>query len=172
MSLALSVISLTFGNDCAAAESAREEEKETIVVGANHAHSAEIDTVTLIGKVPDNGKKIGVTAKFSETEPKLDRLSILTPEGKTVLVPRSYYEKIRLPREESLSLGYIMAGDSNRVGGIIVFLDFGNLRRRADLNCANDTGDPVFESFTLSYDLQKRTFSGVFRDYCGEPISN
>jgi hypothetical protein len=126
--------------------------------------------VTVSGRVPDNGKKISVTAKFSERDAGLAALSIVTPEGRRIAVPRSYFEKVRVPQERSLSLAYIMSGDSKAVAGIWVFLDFGDLRRRADLKCTNDTGDPVFQSFTLFYDIQARTFETMFKDYCGEPV--
>jgi hypothetical protein len=168
-SLAIAVMSLIFGNGCVATDPA--ERMETVVIGSNHPHSAEILKVTVVGRVPDNGRKISVTAKFSESEPKLDRLSIVDPDGKTIVVPRSYFEKVLLPQEQSLSLGYLMAGDSKTVAEIHVFLDFGDLRRRADLKCTNDSGDPVFETFKLFYDPRARTFETRFEDYCGEPIS-
>jgi hypothetical protein len=164
--MAIAGACLIFCNGCAAAES-----KGEVVVGANHAHSADILTVTVIGRVPDNGKKIGVTAKFSETENRLEGLSIVTPDGKSIAVPSSYFEKVRLPQPRSLSLGYIMEGDSKTVGGILVFLDFGDLRRSADLKCANDLGDPLFESYSLFYDTKARTFATTFKDYCGEPLA-
>jgi len=165
-SLAVAGACLIVGNGCAAAEQIEEFD-----VGANHAHSPEILTVTVIGSVPEIGKKIGVTAKFSESKPELDQLSIVTAEGKSIAVPRSYFEKVRLPRENSLSLAYILSDDSKTVGGIWVYLDFGDLRRRADLNCANDTGDPLFETFTLFYDTKARKFETSFKDHCGEPVA-
>jgi hypothetical protein len=160
---------LIFSNGCAAAPAVSDD--DVVVVGANHAVSPAILSVTVNSRVPENGKKIGVTANFSESEPRLERLSIVTPEGRTVVVPRSYFEKVQMPRERSLSLAYILAKDSKTVAGIWVFLDFGELRRRADLNCTNDTGDPVFESFTLFYDTRARTFETTFKDYCGEQVS-
>lgn len=166
-SLAVALTCLIDGNVCAAGDEAKEE----IVVGSNHAHLAEILTVTVIGRVPGNGKKIGVTAKFSETVPAIDRLSIQSPEGRNIVVPRSYFEKVYLPQPRSLSIGYIMDGDSGNVGGILVFLDFGQQRRRADLKCTNDTGDPVFESFSLFYDIRARSFKTTFADHCGEPVA-
>jgi hypothetical protein len=123
------------------------------------------------GIVPELRKKIGVTAKFSETEPRLDRLSILYPEGKTIVVPRSYFEKVELPQEHSLSLGYLVGEDSKTIVEIRVFLDYGDLRRSADLKCTNDLGDPLYKSFTLFYNPQAGTFASSFEDYCGEPIS-
>ena len=149
---------------------AEEEKPSELVIGARHGHSAEVLSVTVVGRVPANGKKISVTAKFSETEPKVEKLTIVTPDGKSVVVPRSYFEKVRLPRPDSLSLGYMMAEGSKRVGGIRVFLDFGDMRRRADLKCANDVGDPRFEKFTVFYDLGTRKFETTFIDHCGEPV--
>ena len=149
---------------------AGKERHDEIVVGANHWHSAEILSVTVNGRVPENGQKISVTAKFSESENKLERLSIVTPNGKTIVVPRSYFEKVEMPRENSLSLVYIMADDSKSVGGIWVFLEFGEPRRRVDLKCTNDTGDPVFQSLELLYDVHARTIRSAYRDYCGEYI--
>jgi len=164
---------LVIASTCAifgSARTAEGERKEVVVVGSNHAHSVEVLSVTVTGRVDANGKKLGVTAKFSETEAKLERLTIVMPDGKSVVVPPSYFEKIRLPRPDSLSLGYIMAGDSGTVGGILVFLDFGDLRRRADLRCAKDVGDPLFEGFSLFYDTRARTFESRFTDHCGEPV--
>jgi hypothetical protein len=166
--LGIAVTSLIFGNVCAAKESA--EKMETVIIGSPHPHSADVLTVTVIGRVPDNRKKIGVTAKFSETEPRLDRLSIMDPDGKTIVVPRSYYEKVRLPQPGSLSLGYVMAEDSKTVGEIQVFLDFGDMRRREDLKCTNDVGDPLYETFLLFYVPRTRTFETRFRDHCGETM--
>ena len=146
------------------------ERRDEIVVGANHRHSADILSVTVSGRVPENGQKISVTARFSETEYRLERLSIVTPDGKTIAVPRSYFEKVEMPWENSLSLVYILDDDSKTVGGIWVFLEFGEPRRRADLKCTHDTGDPVFQSLELLYDTHARTFRSAFRDYCGEFI--
>lgn len=165
-SLAVAGACLIFASGCAAAPPGVEE----IIVGANHPHSVDILTVTVNGIVPELRKKIGVTAKFSETEPRLDGLYILYPQSKTIVVPRSYFEKIELPQERSLSLGYIVGEDSKAIGKILVFLDYGHQRRSADLKCTNDLGDPLYKSFTLAYDPHARTFESSFQDYCGEPI--
>jgi hypothetical protein len=156
---------LIFGMGCTAAESTGD-----YVIGSNHRHSPDILSITVVGRVTETGKKIGVTAGFSESESRLERLSIAMPGGKSIEVPRSYLEKIQLPQEGSLSLAYSMGGDSKSVAGVWVFLDFGEPRRRADLECGNDRGDPVFQSFTLFYDAKARTFRTTIEDYCGEPI--
>ena len=163
---AMAAASLFVGSACAV----EEERKEVVIVGANHLHSADVLSVKVIGRVEENGQKIGVTAKFSETEPKLERLSIVTPDGKAVDVPSSGFEKVLYPQEESLSLGYIMADDSNAVGGIIVFLDFGKPHNRADLHCDHDVGDPSYETYSVFYDMRGRTFTSAFRDPCGQTI--
>jgi len=163
---AMAAASLFFGSACAV----EEERKEVVIVGANHLHSADVLLVKVIGRVEENGQKIGVTANFSETEPRIERLSIVTPDGKTVEVPPSYFEKVEYPQQESLSLGYIMAGDSNAVGGIIVFLDFGKPHVRADLHCGHDVGDPSYETYSVFYDIRRRTFTSGFRDPCGQTI--
>jgi hypothetical protein len=165
------VMFLIFGNGCAATESG--EKEETVVIRTVHPHSAEVLSVSVVGRVPDNGKKIGVTAKFSENKPTLERLSIVDPDGNTIVVPRSYYEKVRLPQENSLSLGYLMDGRSNTVAEIQVFLDFGDRRNRADLHCENniDTGDPAYETFALFYDVRARKFETDFKDYCYESVA-
>lgn len=163
---ALAAASLFFGSACAV----EEERKEVVIVGANHMHSVDVLSVNVVGRVEENGQKIAVTAKFSETEPKLERLSIVTPDGKTVVVPPSGFEKVEYPQQESLSLGYIMADDSNAVGGIIVFLDFGKPHNRADLHCGYDVGDPSYETYSVFYDIRGRTFTSVFKDPCGQTI--
>ena len=163
---ATAATSLFFGSACAV----KGEREEVVIVGANHLTSADVLSVKVIGRVEENGQKIGVTAKFSETEPRLERLSIVTPDGKTVEVPPSGFGKVEYPREESLSLGYIMAGDSNAVGGIIVFLDFGKPHNRADLRCEHDVGDPRYETYSVFYDIRRRTFTSSFRDPCGQTI--
>jgi len=163
---AMAAASLFFGSACAVDE----ERKEVVIVGANHMHSADVLSIKVIGRVEENGQKIGVTAKFSETEPRLERLSIVTPDGKTVEVPPSGFGKVEYPQEESLTLGYIMARDSNAVGGIVVFLDFGEPHKRADLRCGHDVGDPSYETYSVFYDIRRRTFTSAFKDPCGQTI--
>ena len=162
----MAAASLFIGSACAV----EEEKKEVVIIGANHLHGVDAISVKVIGRVEENGQKIGVTAKFSETEPKLERLSIVTPDGKTVVVPPSSFGKVLYPQKESMSLGYIMDGDSNAVGGIIVYLDFGEPYRRADLHCDHDVGDPSYETYSVFYDIRGRTFTSAFRDPCGQTI--
>ena len=164
--LAIAGACLIFGSGCVAAESSDE-----YVIGASHRHSPDILKVSVIGLVTENGKKIGVTANFSESESRLERVSILTPDGKTVAVPRPYFEMVEQPQEGSLSLAYIMADDSKSVAGVWVFMDFGEPRDRAKLSCPNYRGNPAFQSLILFYDTKARTFKATIENYCGEPIS-
>ena len=168
MSLAVAAASVISSSGCVSPPHVGEQMDE-VVISSSHPHSVEVLAVTVIGNVPDIGRRMRVTATFSETKPELDRLTIVDTNGKTIVVPRSYFEKVQMPRENSLEVGYLMAEDSNTVAGISIFLDYGDLRRRANLNCTNDRGDPVFKSFELRYDTRARTFETLLRDYCGEP---